>query len=188
MKQTQGGHTHIALGLTDIPHTRRPRAPPTPAGRKGSDIWDGNRTSNKRVSCTPCRMCKNAERNESRPAPKSGSRAPTDRSTALITSAPSLPTQSTDPPRRVRDMPRDARSRAKRVKWEELGAGVSARISYLPVSPGISRCISPRGIPPYPAISPAISAAETAKNSGRTRDKVVRQAHPSISAANVEHN
>ena len=27
MKQTQGGHTHIALGLTDIPPTRRPRAP-----------------------------------------------------------------------------------------------------------------------------------------------------------------
>ena len=25
------------LGLTDIPHTRRPRARPTPAGRKGSD-------------------------------------------------------------------------------------------------------------------------------------------------------
>ena len=38
----------------------------------------------------------NAERNESCPAPKSGSRAPTDRSTALITSAPSLPTH---PPR-----------------------------------------------------------------------------------------
>ena len=28
---------HIALGPTDIPHTRRPRARPTPAGRKGSD-------------------------------------------------------------------------------------------------------------------------------------------------------
>ena len=27
---------HIALGPTDIPHTRRPRARPTPAGRKGS--------------------------------------------------------------------------------------------------------------------------------------------------------
>ena len=38
----------------------------------------------------------NAERNESRPAHKSGSRAPTDRSTALNTSAPSLPTH---PPR-----------------------------------------------------------------------------------------
>ena len=40
----------------------------------------------------------NAERNESRPAHKSGSRAPTDRSTALNTSAPSLPTH---PPRQV---------------------------------------------------------------------------------------
>ena len=28
---------HIALGPTDIPHTRRPPARPTPAGRKGSD-------------------------------------------------------------------------------------------------------------------------------------------------------
>ena len=44
----------------------------------------------------------NAERNESRPAHKSGSRAPTDRSTALITSAPSLPTHPPRPgPRRA---------------------------------------------------------------------------------------
>ena len=34
MKQTQGGHTHIALGPTDIPHTRRPRVRPTPAGQE----------------------------------------------------------------------------------------------------------------------------------------------------------
>ena len=35
MKQTQGGHTHTtALGPTDIPHTRHPRARPTPAGRE----------------------------------------------------------------------------------------------------------------------------------------------------------
>ena len=40
--------------------------------------------------------------NESRPAPKSGSRAPTDRSTALATSAPSLPTHPPRPgPRRA---------------------------------------------------------------------------------------
>ena len=44
----------------------------------------------------------NAERNESRPAHKSGSRAPTDRSTALNTSAPSLPTHPPRPgPRRA---------------------------------------------------------------------------------------
>ena len=41
-------------------------------------------------------MCDNAERIESRPAPKSGSRAPSLPSTALNTSAPSLPTH---PPR-----------------------------------------------------------------------------------------
>ena len=72
------------------PHTRRPRARPTPAGRKGSDSL--GRQQNEYVES----WLNNAERNESRPAHKSGSRAPTDRSTALITSAPSLPTH---PPR-----------------------------------------------------------------------------------------
>ena len=72
------------------PHTRRPRARPAPAGRKGSDSL--GRQQNEYVES----WLNNAERNESRPAHKSGSRAPTDRSTALITSAPSLPTH---PPR-----------------------------------------------------------------------------------------
>ena len=72
------------------PHTRRPRARPTPAGRKGSDSL--GRQQNEYVES----WLNNAERNESRPAHKSGSRAPTDRSTALNTSAPSLPTH---PPR-----------------------------------------------------------------------------------------
>ena len=40
---------HIALGPTDIPHTRRTpaapaRAPPRP-GERGVTVWDGNRTS-----------------------------------------------------------------------------------------------------------------------------------------------
>ena len=72
------------------PHTRRPRARPTPAGRKGSDSlgWQQNEYVESWLN--------NAERNESRPAHKSGSRAPTDRSTALATSAPLLPTH---PPR-----------------------------------------------------------------------------------------
>ena len=54
------------------PHTRRPRARPTPAGRKGSDSlgWQQNEYVESWLN--------NAERNESCPAPKSGSRAPTD--------------------------------------------------------------------------------------------------------------
>ena len=35
-KQTQGGHMAYALGPADIPHTRRPRARPAPAGRAAS--------------------------------------------------------------------------------------------------------------------------------------------------------
>ena len=72
------------------PHTRRPRARPTPAGRKGSDSL--GRQQNEYVES----WLNNAERNESRPAHKSGSRAPSSPSTALNTSAPSLPTH---PPR-----------------------------------------------------------------------------------------
>ena len=71
------------------------RAPPRP-GERGVTVWDGDRRD------TSHSMCENAERNESRPAHKSGSRAPTDRSTALITSAPSLPTHPPRPgPRRA---------------------------------------------------------------------------------------
>ena len=86
---------HIALGPTDIPHTRRTpaapaRAPPRP-GERGVTVWDG-RQQNEYVES----WLNNAERNERRPAHKSGSRAPTDRSTALATSAPLLPTH---PPR-----------------------------------------------------------------------------------------
>ena len=36
-KQADTRITHRSRPLTDIPHTRRPRARPTPAGRKGSD-------------------------------------------------------------------------------------------------------------------------------------------------------
>ena len=78
------------------PHTRRPRARPAPAGRKGSDSL--GRQQNEYVES----WLNNAERNESRPAHKSGSRAPTYRSTALNTSAPSLPTHPPRPgPRRA---------------------------------------------------------------------------------------
>jgi len=41
---------HIALGPTDIPHTRRPRARPTPAGRKGSDSL-GRQQNSGSLSC-----------------------------------------------------------------------------------------------------------------------------------------
>ena len=48
---------HIALGPTDIPHTRRPppARPPRP-GERGVTVWDGNRTSILHS------MCKNAEK------------------------------------------------------------------------------------------------------------------------------
>ena len=118
------------------PHTRRPRARPAPAGRKGSDSlgWQQNEYVESWLN--------NAERNESCPAPKSGSRAPTDRSTALITSAPLLPAH---PPRRVRDMPRrrtPARSRA-----------ISGRASRsISVDLAQSRGSTPRrSPPPHPA-------------------------------------
>ena len=62
MKQSKADTHIIALGPTDIPHTRRPRARPTPAGRKGSDSLGQTRY-------LALRMCENAERNESRPAP-----------------------------------------------------------------------------------------------------------------------
>ena len=76
------------------PHTRRPRARPTPAGRKGSDSFGMDSLSASRVPRTPC--ARTQERTGGGPAHKSGSRAPTDRSTALSTCAPPLPTH---PPR-----------------------------------------------------------------------------------------
>ena len=50
---------------------------------------------------------------------------------------------------------------------------VSARISYLPVSPGISQypAVS-RSIPRYPAVSRHISAADTVKKSSRPQGSV----------------
>ena len=45
MKTNARRRWHITLGLTDMSHThRRPRARPTPAGRKGSDSlgWQQN--------------------------------------------------------------------------------------------------------------------------------------------------
>ena len=51
-------HAHRSRA-TDIPHTRRPRARPTPAGRKGSDSL--GRQQNEYILHS---MCKNAERNE----------------------------------------------------------------------------------------------------------------------------
>merc|ERR1712086_1019412 len=73
----------------------------------------------------------NAERNESCPAPKSGSRAPTDRSTALVTSAPSLPTHPPRPgPRRAisGDLGRSrAISGPRRAISGDLGASLARR-------------------------------------------------------------
>ena len=91
---------HIALGPTDIPHTRRTpaapaRAPPRP-GERGVTVWDGD---------SPSMLSPGSTTQITRgggPAPKSGSRAPSSPSTALNTSAPSLPTHPLRPgPRRV---------------------------------------------------------------------------------------
>ena len=73
MKQTQGGHGISLSGpQTSRTPAAHPRAP-TPAGRKGSDSL--GRQQNAYLAL----HVQEAERNESRPAPKSGSRAPTDR-------------------------------------------------------------------------------------------------------------
>ena len=92
----QGGHgiDDVALGPTDIPHTRRTpaapaRAPPRP-GERGVTVWDGNSPSMLSPGSTTQRTRGGG------PAHKSGSRASSSPSTALNTSAPSLPTH---PPR-----------------------------------------------------------------------------------------
>ena len=77
------------------PHTRRPRARPTRPGERGVTVWDGNRTSMLSPGSTTQGKCKPD-------GSQATSRAPTDRSTALATSAPLLPTHPPRPgPRRA---------------------------------------------------------------------------------------
>ena len=79
MKQTKADMAYRSRAHRHPAHPPPPaRAPPRP-GERGVTAWDGNRTSvflhsmSMSMSCT---MCKNAERNESRPAPKSVSDLP----------------------------------------------------------------------------------------------------------------
>ena len=95
MKQTQGGHVAYRSRAhrhpAHPPHTRRTRARPTSAGRKGSDSL-GLQVE---IPRTPCARTQGKCKPDGSQAT---SCAPSSPSTALNTSAPSLPTH---PPRAI---------------------------------------------------------------------------------------
>ena len=133
MKQTQGGH---GISLSGPQTSRTPaapaRAPPRP-GERGVTAWDES----------PSMLSPGSTTQGTRgggPAHKSGSRAPSSPSTALNTSAPSLPTH---PPR-----PGPRRAISGRAISGDLGAAPR----YLGRSRAISRNPgAPRhATPPHP--------------------------------------